>query len=138
MVLTLTGYFILFKEISSHDWWNKLASRVERRDHVNLKLFEVFKIYRLTDLQVVGNFIMLLPIGIYFPVLYRSLRRFIPVVFAAFAVSLTIELLQLATKYRSADVDDLLLNTAGAVVGFMIYKIVIGASRNPSQIKNLS
>src|SRR6266542_5645838 len=24
MVLTLTGYFILFKEVSAHDWWHKM------------------------------------------------------------------------------------------------------------------
>src|SRR5258705_717057 len=28
-VLQLTGYFILFKEISSQDWWNKLNLRIE-------------------------------------------------------------------------------------------------------------
>ena len=134
MVLTLTGYFILFKEISSHDWWGKLNSRIERRDHVNLKLFEVFKIYKLTDLQVVGNFIMLLPMGIYLPLLYKKLRSFFPVLFACFGVSLLIEFLQLATRYRSADVDDLLLNTAGAIVGFAIYKLVM-VSTNSSKSK---
>ena len=125
MVLTLTGYFILFKEVSSHDWWQKLVNRVERKDHVNLKLFEVFKIYKLSDLQIVGNFIMLLPLGIYFPLLYKKLRRFFPVLLASFGVSLMIEFLQLATRYRSADVDDLLLNTAGAIVGYILYRIII-------------
>src|SRR3954462_2377592 len=29
-VLTLTGYFILFREVSSHDWWQKIMERIDR------------------------------------------------------------------------------------------------------------
>src|SRR5215217_6152196 len=36
MVLTLTGFFILFREISTHDWWQKMMLRIDRKDHVNL------------------------------------------------------------------------------------------------------
>src|SRR6186997_2522592 len=39
MVLTLTGYFILFKEVSSHDWWEKIVRRVETHNKVNLEPF---------------------------------------------------------------------------------------------------
>src|SRR5690242_15281621 len=35
MVLTLTGYFILFREVSAHDWWHKMMVRIDRKDHVN-------------------------------------------------------------------------------------------------------
>ena len=56
MVLTLTGYFILFREISTHGWWVNMHWRIDHNDHVNLVPFQVFKIYRLTDKQIVGNF----------------------------------------------------------------------------------
>lgn len=121
MVLTLTGYFILFRELAVHGWWQKMSLRVERRDHVNLKLLQMFRIYKLSSKQVLGNFIMLLPFGIYFPLLYRSLSNVFTVTLAGFLVSLTIELLQLATSFRSADVDDVLLNTLGALCGYLLY-----------------
>ena len=123
MVLTLTGYFILFREVSVHDWWHHMLTRVERRQRVNLRLFEMFRIYKISSKQIVGNFIMLLPLGIYLPVLYRGMKHFIPVVLVCFFVSLTIELLQLVTSFRSADVDDILLNTLGACCGFILYKL---------------
>ncbi|HWJ90324.1 MAG TPA: VanZ family protein, partial [Flavisolibacter sp.] len=89
MVLTLTGYFILFREVSVHDWWHRMLVRVERRQRVNLQLFEMFRIYKISSKQIIGNFIMLLPLGIYLPVLYRGMKNFIPVVLVCFFVSLT-------------------------------------------------
>jgi glycopeptide antibiotics resistance protein len=124
MVLTLTGYFILFREVSVHNWWHHMIARVERRQRVNLQLFEMFRIYKISSRQIIGNFIMLLPLGIYLPVLYRRMKHFIPVVMVCFFISLTIELLQLVTSFRSADVDDILLNTLGACFGFVLYKLL--------------
>lgn len=130
MVLTLTGYFILFREVSTHDWWEKMMKRIERRDHVNLKLFVMFKIYSLSSTQIVGNFIMLIPLGIYLPLLYKKLSGFFKALTVCFLVSLTIEALQLITRYRSADVDDVLLNTLGGCTGFIFYKGIEAAFKN--------
>lgn len=132
MVLTLTGYFILFREVSANDWWQAMMRRMERKDHVNLELFKIFEIYSLSNTQIVGNFLMLMPLGFYVPLLYRKLSRFFIVLLVCFLVSVTIELLQLITSYRSADVDDVLLNTAGAFAGFMLYKLIVLIFRKPS------
>jgi glycopeptide antibiotics resistance protein len=125
MVLTLTGYFILFREVSSHDWWQKMIDRVNRKDHVNFKLFQMFKIYKLSSRQIVGNFIMLLPLGIYLPILYKKISGFFAVMLVSFGVSVFIEVLQLISSYRSTDVDDVLLNTLGACLGFILYRMAI-------------
>lgn len=126
MVLTLTGYFILFKEVSSHNWWEKIEYRVQRNDNVNLRAFQIFRIYSTLDKQVLGNFVMLLPLGIYLPLLYRRLRSFsgfFAVLFICLFVSIGIELLQLITSYRSTDIDDVILNTIGGCLGFIIYQL---------------
>src|SRR5215213_310273 len=49
MVLTLTGYFVLFREISVHDWYDKMMLRVDKKDHVNFKLFKMFHIYKFSS-----------------------------------------------------------------------------------------
>ena len=121
MVLTLTGYFILFREVSMHDWWHKMIARVEKNDRVNLHLFKVFKIYRVTNRQVLGNLVMLLPLGIYLPLLYRKMSGFFRVTFFCMCFSMGIELLQLITSYRSTDIDDVFLNTTGAALGYITY-----------------
>jgi glycopeptide antibiotics resistance protein len=124
MVLTLTGYFILFKEISSHDWWDKMVHRVEIRDKVNLTAFKTMKIYKPFDKQIVGNVVMLLPLGLFIPLNFSKIRKFLPVVSLCFLTSVLIELMQLITSYRSTDVDDVILNTTGACIGFLIYKLL--------------
>ena len=139
-VLTLTGYFILFREVSMHDWWGNMMQRVERKDHVNLVLFKTINIYKTFGKQNSGNFVMLLPLGIYLPLLYKKLRRpisFFVVAFSCFLTSVGIELLQLATSYRSTDVDDVVLNTAGGCCGFIIYQLLRllitgGVKRSPA------
>ena len=85
---------------------------------------EIFKIYKITDKQILGNFVMLLPLGIYLPLLYKNLSGFIPVLLVSLLVAILIEVLQLATSFRSVDIDDVLLNTTGAVIGFILYKII--------------
>jgi glycopeptide antibiotics resistance protein len=130
MVLTLTGYFILFREVSAHGWWDKMMVRIDHHDRVNLQLFKIFHIYKLSDIQIVGNLAMLFPLGIYLPFLYRRMSHFFIVVFVAFLISVTIELLQLATSYRSADVDDVFLNTLGAGAGFLFFALVKLAAGN--------
>ena len=126
-VLQLTGYFILFKEISSHGWWDKMNQRIETHDRVNLEPFKTIDIYQTWGKQVLGNFVMLLPLGIYLPLIYKSLRKaynFFVVLLICFLVSVGIELLQLATSYRSTDIDDVILNTLGGGVGFLIYQLI--------------
>jgi glycopeptide antibiotics resistance protein len=98
--------------------------RIEAHDHVNLTPFKTLNIYNTFDRQIAGNFIMLLPLGIYLPLLYRKLRKvsgFFAVLITSFLLSVGIEILQLATNYRSTDVDDVFLNTVGACAGFLIF-----------------
>ena len=126
-VLQLTGYFILFKEISSHDWWDKMNDRIVRHDRVNLEPFKTIDIYQTFGKQVLGNFVMLLPLGIYLPLLYTRLRKaysIFAVLLICFLVSVGIELLQLATSYRSTDIDDVILNTLGTWCGVGLFKYV--------------
>jgi len=126
-VLQLTGYFILFKEVSSHGWWDKMNQRIETHDRVNLEPFKTIDIYQTWGKQILGNFVMLLPLGIYLPLIYKRLRKaynFFVVLLICFVVSVGIELLQLATSYRSTDIDDVMLNTLGGGAGFLIYQMI--------------
>ena len=132
MVLTLTGYFLLFKEVASHGWWHKIMHRIESKEHVNLKPFLMFKQFEISSKQVIGNSIMLLPLGIFIPLIFRKLSRFILVFIICLLVSVCIELMQLITSHRSADIDDVILNTSGAAVGYMLYSLLrlTSATRN--------
>ena len=76
MVLTLTGYFILFREIAAHGWWHRVLHRVQTKERINLHPFLMFKQFRIASTQVIGNLVMLLPLGIYIPLLFPGLSGF--------------------------------------------------------------
>ena len=124
VVLTLTGYFLLFKEVAAHGWWHKVMHRIDTRERVNMEPFLMFKQFALSSRQVVGNAIMLLPLGIYIPLLFPRLSGFFTVFFICLLTAICIELMQLITSYRSTDIDDVILNTSGAVAGYIIYRII--------------
>jgi glycopeptide antibiotics resistance protein len=69
--------------------------------------------------QLVGNLLLLLPLGALLPVALPG-ARLRDAVLVALAVSLTIELVQWRVAAgRMADVDDVWLNTVGAALGWL-------------------
>ena len=124
MVLTLTGYFILFREVAAHGWWHRVLHRVQTKERINLQPFLMFKQFQIASTQVIGNLVMLLPLGIYIPLLFPGLSGFFRVFIICLFVSVSIELMQLITSVRSTDIDDVILNTSGAVVGYIVYKFL--------------
>lgn len=73
-------------------------------------------------LNVIGNSAMFIPTGIITPLIYK--RKFLGTILTGFLISLTIELIQLPFAVRCSDVDDLILNTLGCLVGYMVYAFV--------------
>lgn len=74
--------------------------------------------------NVLGNTVMFIPTGIVLPIVFKKLNSFWKVVAAGALISLLIEIIQLPFSVRASDVDDLILNTAGVVVGCGIYAAV--------------
>ncbi len=71
--------------------------------------------------NLIGNFAMFIPTGILTPMIYKRRNSLWKVTCTGFLISLTIETLQLPFAVRASDVDDLILNTAGCLVGYCIY-----------------
>lgn len=67
------------------------------------------------------NVILFVPLGFLLPVLWQNFRRMGSCVAFGFGLSLSIELLQMLT-FRATDVNDLITNTAGTLLGFLLVK----------------
>lgn len=72
-------------------------------------------------LNVVGNILMFMPMGFFLPLLKKL--NFPATVLYGFTFSLLIEIAQLPLE-RVSDVDDLILNTTGTVVGFGFFLFI--------------
>ena len=75
-------------------------------------------------LNVIGNAAMFVPSGIVLPIVYRGLNTHRKVISAGIGISLCIEILQLPFYDRVSDIDDLILNTIGVIVGYGIYSLL--------------
>lgn len=74
---------------------------------------------RLFIKNIVGNVLLFLPYG-YFVSYYLNLKKLKPAIILTVIVSLTIECVQLNIG-RTFDIDDIILNTIGGIIGSMIY-----------------
>jgi glycopeptide antibiotics resistance protein len=84
---------------------------------------------RLVIQQLVGNVVLFVPLGFLLPVLSARCRRLVATAVVALVVSIGIELLQLAMllsliSERAVDVDDVILNATGAVLGYLAWRCV--------------
>jgi len=71
-------------------------------------------------IQLLGNIGMFAVPGFMLPVLWGKFEKLKQTVLTCFFTSLAIEVAQLFTG-RSTDIDDLLLNTLGGLLGFLLY-----------------
>lgn len=75
-------------------------------------------------LNLIGNTAMFVPLGIVWPIVYKKLDTHFKVIAAGVGVSLLIEILQLPFFDRVSDIDDLILNSTGFLLGYGIYLLV--------------
>ena len=79
-------------------------------------------IKRLRTLEGAGlNILLFVPFGYLLPLLWKRADRWWKVVLCGFVLSLGIELVQLATHLGMFDLDDLMNNTLGALLGWGCY-----------------
>jgi glycopeptide antibiotics resistance protein len=79
-----------------------------------------------------GNLGLLLPLGLLGPIALPVLRRWWLVLPLALLISALIELAQFRIPDRSADIDDVIVNVAGALIGYLIYRVLRLFRRSPS------
>lgn len=123
-------YFLFLAE-----WYGRTGISEEYR--YNLELFREIKrfiIYReqlgvfAVFANLAGNILIFVPYGFFISVASRE-RGFFKTLFFSMGLSLCVEIIQLFTRVGSFDVDDILLNTIGGVLGYIIFLICNGIRR---------
>ena len=119
-------YFLFFAERFSG------VEFAQREYHYNLTpLQEIrrFWIYReqlgvfAVVTNLLGNVIGFIPYGFILPVIARKCRSGFFIILSGFGISLLVETIQLITKVGCFDVDDLILNTLGAALGYLAFAV---------------
>lgn len=116
------------QEIS--DSWQKSVI-LEGLDSANFVPFKTIKMYLrywgsgLNSFEnLVGNVVAFIPLGYFLPRIWKAAGNVFICMFAVFTLVLGIELYQLFSAFGAFDVDDILLNCAGAFIGYIFYMII--------------
>ncbi|WEG12290.1 VanZ family protein [Pullulanibacillus sp. KACC 23026] len=97
---------------------------------VNLVMFDSIRLMlrshspMLILKNILGNVLLFFPYGFFLPLFFKRFRSFSQLLGIGFLSSLLIESCQYEFAQRIFDVDDLMLNTVGAILGWIVFKIV--------------
>ncbi|MEH7081940.1 VanZ family protein [Neobacillus drentensis] len=139
LYLAILSKFILFKyiplsEIINHfnftyDEYHWRSNNFVPFKTINFYLFlaDINLYIRIENLA--GNIIGFMPFGFILPLLAKKFQKLSAVTLTTFGLSLAFELLQLIFEFGSFDVDDLILNTLGGILGLLPIKLVLLLSR---------
>lgn len=101
-------------DISRYETWIRV-------NQINLTLFDT-----AGSTTYLLNILLFMPLGFLLPTIWPQFRKMKNTVCTGFFFSLAIELNQLLNN-RITDVDDLFTNTLGAIIGYVLYKVLYTA-----------
>lgn len=120
----------------SFDWTEGLSYRQQLKNNISLIPFLTIKNYWNVVcrqeynalffhcvINLAGNVVLFIPIGYFLPRLWIKMRRFFPFLFTCILSVCLVEILQVLTLLGSMDIDDLILNLFGMIVGYLIFMI---------------
>lgn len=79
--------------------------------------------------NTLGNVLIFIPLGIFLPILFKKYQSLNQVVVGSVIITFTIEVLQFFLQIGQFDIDDIILNTIGGAVGFIIIKQVMRVAK---------
>lgn len=119
-------YFLFFSEgygrlaEAEKEYRYNLVPFVEiRRFWIYREQLGVFAVFT----NIFGNILGFVPYGFILPIITHRVRNGFLIGLSGFGLSLTVEVIQLVTKVGCFDVDDMILNTLGAVIGYLLFGI---------------
>lgn len=79
--------------------------------------------------NTLGNVLIFIPLGIFLPILFKKYQSFTQLFVGSMIITFIIEVLQFFLQIGQFDIDDIILNTIGAAVGFLIIKLLMRVAK---------
>ena len=114
-------YFLFFAE----NYGRIFGQEIYRYNLIPFREIERFWKYREelgihSFYNLIGNMLLFAPAGFFIPILCEGKKGFLFTVCITLQMSLTVEILQLVFRVGTFDVDDLILNTLGGIIGYLL------------------
>lgn len=109
-----------------------IPSRIGTYNNINLipfntiiRYFKYFHLFTFSNwfLNIFGNIIIFIPFGIILPIIRPYFNKLWKVLIITLIVTMAVEVIQHLTLVGELDVDDIILNTAGATMGYILLNL---------------
>ena len=136
----ICSYALIFKYVSPLELF---SSNREYIGSVNVIPFHTIYSYLVGGLNVppivilsniIGNIVLFIPMGIYLQLLKKNKKIWISTLFVLF-ISLFVEMLQLILGLGAADIDDIILNFLGGLIGVLIYRGLCALLKDEEKVR---
>ncbi|WLC67454.1 VanZ family protein [Clostridium tagluense] len=115
-------------------------SRISHLEHRSINLTPFYSIMEYISgrfanafSNVVGNIVIFIPLGTYLS-LFKNDKRVITNLLLIFIVSLFVEIIQGLLGIGASDIDDIILNYLGGVIGILGYKFLLFILRDEKKV----
>lgn len=92
------------------------------RSGIDLDLLSTWGNTAIAHAYFIENILMFIPFGVLMPILFKKMQKIHLCVIVSFFCSLGIEIAQLITQRGFCQLDDIVTNTIGALIGWLIWK----------------
>ena len=133
--ILMLSYFLFFSErygryMVTKKYNLQLFKEIKRfikyREYIGFEGFVV---------NIVGNVLAFSPYGFFLPLLNNKYRKFYIITILSIFFSLAVETSQLLLEVGVFDIDDILMNSIGGIVGYIIFVIAYSLYKKNDKIK---
>lgn len=96
------------------------------RNGIDLELFSTWGINDRNNAFVIENILLFIPYGVVSAWAFKGARSLLTCTFLGAVTSVGIECMQLVTRRGYFQIDDILTNTLGAAIGYLIFRYLTG------------
>lgn len=127
-------YLLLWR---SQNWIDGLSYQQMLLENINIKPFYTIDNYiniimhypdsyyfRHCIINLFGNVLLFIPAGFLIPRVFKPIRKFFPFILSCIFSIFFIELIQLFALLGSFDIDDIILNLSGILIGYILFACV--------------
>lgn len=108
-----------------------ISTRVDTYNNINLIPFRTIRLYinyfdyftfPIWFLNLFGNILLFIPFGCLLPIISKKINQFGSVLLLSSLTICMAEIMQHLFMVGELDVDDIILNTLGVIIGYLFYK----------------
>jgi glycopeptide antibiotics resistance protein len=75
--------------------------------------------------NIIGNIAAFMPMGFLLPIIFKRLKTINRLIAAILFATVSIEVIQYIAGVGATDIDDIILNLSGGILGYLIYKVFV-------------